>query len=108
MNWRAGMFRIWIVASLIWAALVSFVAFQKVVSPRLDAIEMNRCAEQRKASGLDPFDCFDPDEGAKSLAVPAPMIDLFIYAALAAGPIGATFMLWFVGEWIAVGFRPRS
>jgi hypothetical protein len=44
MNWRGGLFRIWIVASLIWIGVVSFVAYQKILLPRLAAAEAQRCA----------------------------------------------------------------
>jgi hypothetical protein len=104
MNWRGGMFRIWIVASLVWIGLVSFVAYQKIIVPRLDAAEAQRCAQQRSANHLNPFDCFDPDSGAKALATPAPLADGFVYAALAIGPICGVFICWFIGEWISVGF----
>ena len=110
MNWRAGMFRIWIVASLIWIAIVSFAAYRAIQVPRHIAAQEQRCFDERQADATlgNPFECFAHGEFMFFDVLPVERGRILSYVAIGAVPIGAAFGLWFVVEWIAAGFlRPR-
>jgi hypothetical protein len=106
MNWRAGMLRVWIVASLIWVSFIFASAYQKTSIQRQINAQHQECLDRTKANpNLNPLDCFFTDKTFDSLTP-----TYLRYAALAAGPVCAAFGLWFVGIWIVAGFnygRPK-
>jgi hypothetical protein len=101
MNWRGGMLRLWIVTSVIWAGTISLIAYQNIAVPRLQS---NRCLERSQINGHNPFDCFDPNV----VGVFSSPSDVIFYVALALGPVGTAFVLWFIGKWIVAGFKARQ
>jgi len=109
MNWRGGMFRIWIVASLIWIGFVSVSAYKAIAVPRHIAAQEQRCFDERQTdpSYGNPFECFKHGEFMFSDVLPIERGTIWPYVGIAAVPICAAFALWFVVEWIAAGFlRP--
>jgi hypothetical protein len=107
MNWRGGMFRIWIVASLIWISFVSFLAYKAIAVPRHIAAQEQRCFDERQADPSlgNPFDCFKHGEFMFADVLPIERGRILPFIGIAAGPVCAAFALWFVVEWIAAGFR---
>jgi len=79
MNWRRGLFRLWIVASALWIALVTWVEYDGVVRPYQEAAQQQKCFDREVAK----------------------------YAAFAFGPILATLVLglgWGVdSSWVSGG-----
>ena len=49
MNWKLGFFRLWIVASACWAAVVGWLFYVAVVAPRSLAAIQDACVEARRA-----------------------------------------------------------
>jgi len=76
MNWQRGLFRLWLVASVIWVALMSLAAYQKVIIPRLN--------------------------GASSHPIGTDVAHFF---GVALGPVVAVLALGMISGWIISGFR---
>jgi hypothetical protein len=104
MNWRAGMFRVWIVASILWIGAASWAAYEKIAVPRQIAAQQQACADERKANTKlgNPFDCFDGAVMFDDLIPLGPQI--LRYAAIAIGPPLCILVFWFIGAWVAAGF----
>ncbi len=98
MNWKQGFLRIWIVASVCWAAFVGWLFYNAtVVSQRLAAVQ-SACVEDRRA---DPslgnvFDCFEKGMRIDDLTT-----------SLAVGPMVGAVVIWFVVSWILAGFHSQ-
>ena len=110
MNWRGGMFRIWIVASLIWIGGVGYFAYKSIAVPRHIAAAEQRCFDDRQTdpSYGNPFECLQHGELMFSDVLPIERGRILTFIAVAAAPIGGAVLLWFVIEWIAAGFtRPQ-
>lgn len=87
MRWGRNLFRLWILFSVCWIALVGVHAYRHWWIPRQIAVH---CADTRKASPSlgDPSECFDPSLAAFAI------ID---YAAEAIVPAALILMIGFVG-----------
>jgi hypothetical protein len=107
MNWKLGFFRLWIVASVAWAAVVGGLFYIAVVAPRSLAAIQDACVEARRAEPAlgSPFDCFAKGMNFDYVIPLGPIVAK--YLALAIGPMIAAFLLWFVAAWIAAGFFQR-
>jgi hypothetical protein len=138
MNWKAGLFRIWLVASACWIAFVAWITYLDVVVPRLQTSACREtrqalCTASRKAHPDlgNYFDCFDEPPPPQNLfedLIPhhgwfgdlLPSCKLFDdipldrtlllpeivkQVAVAAAPPLAVMLLWWIGIWIAAGFR---
>jgi hypothetical protein len=63
MNWKSGLFRVWLAASACWVAYAAWGAYVDIVVPRLQlsvCIErLNACLSAREANPKlgNPFDC---------------------------------------------------
>jgi hypothetical protein len=104
MNWRQGMFRLWIVASFLWILPIAWLAYHDISARAHVPSSPQACFEEHKANPAlgNPFDCFD-DENSHLGGPIEPVIA--IYAALATGPALATLLLWLIGVWVAAGFN---
>lgn len=78
MNWKRGLFKVWIIFSILWVGAITWVAYHDLVAPG-----------QAAARG-----------------VPVGTV-LMIYAGLAIGPVVGTLVLWIVGAWAAAGSGPK-
>lgn len=107
MNWTRGLVRLWLVASILWAALVGWIAYESAVVPRLAAANQESCFQSRKADSTlgNPFDCFD--SGGMSFADLVPRsTDIVTYSAWVLIPPLALLFLGFMIKWVLAGFRP--
>ena len=85
MNWRRGMFRLWLVLSAIW-----------IVATVLLNGPIKACFEVRRALGRgNPFDCF-VEEAISGLTIETML--------LALGPVIMTFIIGLILAWIIKGF----
>jgi hypothetical protein len=131
MNWKSGLFRVWLVVSVGWIALCA-VAIQSRVAPRiLTSCVESACFSARTANHVlgNPFDCFDdrqnaanpyldmlPDRGQRPLQSCRnfddvlfglrihwqELAELIIFAISL--PLGL-LVFWWIGVWITAGFR---
>jgi hypothetical protein len=64
MNWKSGLFRVWLVISVCWMIFAALVTYFDVVVPNLQqtACSAKTCADMRLAHPElgNYFDCFDP------------------------------------------------
>jgi hypothetical protein len=165
MNWKSGLFRVWLVASACWIAPVAWVAYVIIVNPYLAenaataarqpfiqaclsnppvvptaapptlvpipraAVEYLRAHADEKSpfpADRNVFSCFDglaaPYRPLEDF-IPSKLADFFPphgiadsslipiwtrlaqYIAFAAWPPLAAILLWWIGLWIAAGFR---
>jgi hypothetical protein len=107
MNWKLGFFRLWIVASACWAAAVGWLFYVAVVAPRSLTAIQDACVEARRAEPAlgSPFDCFAKGMNFDYVIPLGPLVAK--YLALAAVPMLAAFLFWFVGVWVVAGFHQR-
>jgi hypothetical protein len=105
MNWKHGLFRLWVVSSVSWATFVGWLAY----SERTAAFAHAGCAEARHANPAlgSPSDCFVGNSHFFDDLIP---LSSFIgrYVPIALGPILATLIIGLAGAWIAAGFRRGS
>ena len=61
MNWKSGLFRLWIALSVCWIALVIRHGYVKIFVPRQEAVLQQACFHARSLDRKlgNPFDCFD-------------------------------------------------
>jgi len=107
MNWKLGFFRLWIVSSACWAAVVGWLFYVAVVAPRSLAAVQDACVELHRADPSlgSPFDCFAKGMNFDYVIPLGPIVAK--YLALAAVPMLAAVLFWFVGAWIVAGFYRR-
>jgi|SRR5580700_4849520 hypothetical protein len=102
MNWRRGLLRLWLVASLLWIGFLGWIGYERHV--------LLSCFNHRKANPSlgNPFDCF-PATGFPEYdyLVPAgaKFYDYFIAAFV---PIMGTLIIGMIVAWVASGFRPKT
>jgi hypothetical protein len=101
MNWRRGLLRLWLVASLCWAAFIGWSAYQE--SMALSA--QHACWESKKDNpgAGNPFDCFDARIGLFEDLVPVET-RIARYAVLLIIPILIPLVLGFAVAWVLAGF----
>ena len=110
MNWRRGIFRAWIVASVLWICAVTWIAYARFYNARSSEISEKNCADTRRANPAlgNPYDCFVTRPNMFDDLIP---FDgwVWMYAPMAFGPpIGAAALCILCG-WIASGFaRTKS
>jgi hypothetical protein len=114
MNWRSGLFRIWIVTSALWIGAVGWYWYDRVYIPHEMAVQKGEqedaCIKSRQENRKlgDPYDCisggvlqFDDLTQTSSLSLPS----LGLAALM---PLGS-LAIWFIGNWVAAGFhRPQK
>ena len=109
MNWKRGLFRLWIIASVFWVGAVGWYTYETVVVPRQKAAWQAECVNSwRATSPPPPQDASPPSYCGTVLLfddlVPvAPQVET--WAALSASFPAGTFLVWFAGTWIAAGFK---
>jgi len=101
MNWRR---RLWIVASALWIALVTWVEYDGVVRPYQEAARQQKCFETLKANPAlgNPRSCLVGGIKFDDL-IPIDR-EVAKFAALAFVPILATLVLGLAVAWIVAGF----
>ncbi len=86
MNWRRGLFRFWLVVSLLW--IVWVVLFDSASAT---------CFQVRKALDLgNPFDCFDPRTILYGFNTWTILVLL--------GPVFGSFLVGLIVAWVVRGF----
>ena len=113
MRWRRGLFRVWVVASVCWIALVSALTYSALHNPALVAARQkareSACAAAREADRSlgNPYDCFSYPAGSKPPPEPPePMWPVIApYAALGLGVPAGVLVLGSMAIWAAAGFR---
>jgi hypothetical protein len=107
MNWRRGLFRLWLVLSLFWVGIVAYDTYDIVLVPRQMAADAQVCVEARnKNKGLgNPADCVSNLPGGM-FADLMPLEPILIQRALAATlPPLVLLLIGVVLGWVASGFR---
>src|SRR5690349_6030978 len=98
LNWRRGMFRLWLVFSIAWVLLIAWIGYENIVIPRQLAAQANPCADARRADPKlgKPLDCFAGQNMFADLIPVGP--EVAFYCTLAAvfplGTIGAAFVVF--------------
>lgn len=106
MNWRIGLFRLWIVASLAWAALVGWMAYDRWTV----AAQQGACYTAREANPSlgSPLGCFTSAATMFDDLVPWDSY-LRYYLLLALLPVIGFLIVGLALRWIGAGFqRSRS
>lgn len=106
MNWRKGLFRLWIIGSTVWIGVIFIVA-----RPDQDALLGWKAPTQKErtfgADAKNPYD--DPIERlieqANNGTVAPPQGQLIVFLLLTMIPIGATFAFGGGMLWAFAGFR---
>jgi hypothetical protein len=78
MNWRRGMFRLWLVASVLWIGLMSVAGYARIIVPWRN--------------------------GADFISISSDIAQFF---AVAFGPVLAVLMIGTMVGWVLSGFRRR-
>jgi hypothetical protein len=106
MNWRRGLLRLWMAASLIWVVALGWFAYEETHARATREAANSVCMEGKKAEGRNPFDCFDGQPAA-------PIFEDLIptewwlrrYAALAVLPPLGLLAVSLLITWILAGFK---
>ena len=101
MNWRRGLFRLWIAASILWVGAVGWSVYDRVERARAES----SCATQRIANPAlgNTSDCFSGDLTFDHLI---PLSGLLSeYALIALGPVVGALVLGMAGIWVVTGFK---
>ncbi|HEX9472522.1 MAG TPA: hypothetical protein VF957_23600 [Bradyrhizobium sp.] len=108
MNWRRGLLRLWLLASILWVAFAGVVFDLTTAGP---ALWHSVGSEQRDAACFadpeaykkkNPFDCFD-DEPSMSQEEARNLVVAFVAAGIGV-PVGAV-LAFFALVWVGRGFR---
>jgi hypothetical protein len=107
MNWRRGLFRLWLAASVLWVFFQGWGLYEDEFVPRQSAASVAKCLQDRKENPTlgNPFDCFDNARGnpfADLIPLGPAMVRKTIL--IVAPPI-ALFLLGYSLLWIGRGFR---
>ena len=98
MNWRRGLLRLWLVASLLWISFVGWAGYQRLVQLS--------CFDKRKANPSlgNPLRCL-PEAGYPNDYLPGhTAADLIVWAL---APV-VVFILGLIVAWIVAGFKSAS
>ena len=108
-NWRRGLFRVWLTGSGCWIAVVGWSAYQSVISPWYIAKQENACAESLHVSVQrhNLADCYPNGViNFDDIAVDWRNIGVR-YSALAIGGPLSLFGVYWIGVWISHGFMSQ-
>jgi len=99
MNWKRGLFRLWLLAATLWVVLPVWLFYETLERRNLAAKGLDACFAARKANPSvgNPFNCFD------DLVPIGPQIAQ--YVAMALGPPITVFLLGYSLLWVLKGFR---
>lgn len=103
MNWRTGLLRLWMVASVCWGCVVVWLAYVEAWKPRHSALDQLACMRARNNHLVfNQFDC--PNILRFDDLVPiGPAVAK--YTAIAVGPIIGVLIIGIGIAWAASGFR---
>jgi hypothetical protein len=112
MNWRSGLWRLWLVLSLLWIVCVGVFAWE---NDTLKFARMEACGEVRRARGIDTFICGlneNLDEqirllsvGIADIATTTIMKELVAYALI---PPLIMLAVGLLGVWVVSGFTRKG
>jgi hypothetical protein len=121
LNWRRGLLRLWLVASVAWVIGVSWFGYVNVIVPRNKAASEHACFEVRRSNPKlgNPFDCFEgnttpappagfvPDPPRRTIAFDdlIPLSAYSNYILIAFLPVIAVLILGLAVVWVVAGFR---
>jgi hypothetical protein len=110
MNWRRGLFRLWLVLSLCWIVAVSVYAWKQ--EPWMLSLRVPACFEAKRAAGANPFNCFDVAEGVRLREASVRLADIAAaakeYAVYAFLPPLIALVLGLSGAWMVSGFARKG
>jgi len=102
MNWRTGLFRVWITASVCWVVLTAVLAYQAIIVPQQQAAAaFDACKADNEGNG---WRCIT----GISFGAENPVAPYLPYLFMAvAGPL-AMIAAWFAVKWVRDGFAAKS
>jgi hypothetical protein len=106
MNWRNGLFRLWLVGSLCWGAYVGWSYYEDSIVSAAKVRCFDYVKEKPSPPVFDnPFSCFDPKDKTFELFLPIAESRTPEYAKLLAVPIALTLVLGSALIWVWAGFK---
>jgi hypothetical protein len=108
MNWKRGLFRLWLLLSICWVGLRGWDFYEGVLVPRWSAASAQECFEARKDNPAlgNPFGCFDGVENHFTDLIPLGRAISQSMAMIAFPPV-AVFLFGYVLFWVSHGFRSK-
>jgi hypothetical protein len=110
MNWRRGLFRLWLALSLCWLVWAGLSAWQQEQTRQSRDRALHFCFSKQEAAGGNIIDCF----GDETIYPPgAPPLDNTAtafgkYAAYALLPPLIVLAFGLLGTWVISGFGPKD
>jgi hypothetical protein len=99
-SWKRGLFRVWVVSSVIWLMFIGWLAY----SARSAASLQQACFDARIAKAdSDPYDCFDDPYLFSDLIPLSSHVAQWVLIVI--GPIIGTLLLGYVIAWVIAGFK---
>jgi hypothetical protein len=107
MNFHRGLFRLWIVVSIFWVAIISGIAYFTFLAPRETAASQQACADARIADPKlgNPYACFDGPVSFDDLIPIGPAVTK--YVSMAVLPPVALLGFGLIVMWVGRGFRAK-
>ena len=107
MNWRKGLFRLWLAISVLWVAITAWVTYRTVIVPRNLSAEANACfkARQNNPTLGKPLDCFPDGSLLHFEHLISRRTIAREYAVLAFVPVFAVLAMGLATGWILVRFK---
>jgi hypothetical protein len=112
MNWRSGLWRLWLVLSLCWIVLVGLFAWE---NDRFKFARMEACGEAKRAQGADTFICGLSEHldeqislmsvGIADIATTTVIREIVAYALI---PPLAMLGVGLLGVWVVSGFTRKG
>ena len=102
LNWRRGLLRLWIVASICWVSSIAWIAWDDDRTLTIKEGLTKSCIEDTKAQGGNPFDCFDSPE---AILEDRPRTQRLIrWSTIALLPPTGALLVMLAALWVAAGF----
>lgn len=106
LNWRGGLFRLWIVCSLFWAGLSGWIVFDRYATAQSRASQVLSTLSTDQLKAL--LDKTPPDErGMFDDLLPFSQSGLREFTILALPPVIGSFIVGAALLWIGAGFKRR-
>jgi hypothetical protein len=108
MNWRRGLFRLWLVGSIVWTGLASWHVYDRTLTARERASRQAACVDERRRKPElgNPFDCFDGGMEFGDLVTAISVAREL--AVMTVPPIVGSFLMGLAFFWIVTGFRAQK
>jgi hypothetical protein len=109
MSWRRGLFRLWLVVSLLWIGSIAWETYENVFVPRRSAAAAAACAETRAANKSlgNPWDCYAGLKGGMFEDLTQVQPILIQRTMVAIGPPLGLLLFGMIVGWVLAGFRRK-